>query len=224
MNSKCDSKHFEIYFQNQRHEMLKYIPKISSIILDIGCASGGFGQILKAERSVEIWGIEPNESAASLAAQKLDKVICGDFTSSLNLPRHSFDCIVFNDVLEHLVDPYSALLYCKELLRDEGVVVASIPNVRYFDNIWNLLFHKNWEYTDYGILDKTHLRFFTQRSMLSTFDSLGYEIKSIEGINFLENKHPHQVRKFKLLNLLLLNQIEDMRYLQFAVVARPRNY
>jgi len=212
------------YFQTKRHEMLGYIPQTASIILDVGCASGSFGQILKSARSVEVWGIEPNERAAEIAAQTLDKVICGKFDSSLNIPKKSFDCIVFNDVLEHLVDPYSALNYCHKLLKKKGIIVASIPNVRYFDNMWNLLVKKNWEYAESGILDKTHLRFFTHKSIISTFDEAGYYVEFIEGINPLEKMHPHLVKKFKFINRLLFNNIEDMRYLQFAIVAKPKQY
>ncbi len=222
--NKYDSNDFESYFEKERHEMLNYIPQEASIILDVGCAVGSFGQLLKEKRSVEVWGVEINEYAASIAAQKLDKVICGAFDKSLNLPNRKFDCIVFNDVLEHLVDPYSALIYSKELLRDGGTVVASIPNVRYFDNIWKLLVHRDWKYTEHGILDRTHLRFFTRKSILSTFEILEYCVESIEGINPLEKEHPHRVRKFKFLNLLFCNHIEDMRYLQFAVVARYKSY
>ncbi len=215
------AKDFELYFQNERHEMLQYIPQKSYTILDVGCGGGSFGQLLKEQRPVEIWGVEMNEHAAAVAAQRLDRVVCGAFDSSLNLPTQSFDCIVFNDVLEHLVDPFAALTYSKELLRAGGVIVASIPNVRYFDNIWNLLVCKDWQYSDYGILDRTHLRFFTRRSILSTFDALGYWVECIEGINYVENLHPHHSRKFHLLNQLLFNKIEDMRYQQFAIVAHP---
>ncbi len=205
------------YFEYVNQEMLRFVTQNSRRILDVGCACGGFGQLLKDTRPVEVWGIELNERAAAVASQRLDHVICAGFDSSLSLPIHSFDCIIFNDVLEHLVDPFAALLYCKELLRNGGVVVASIPNVRYFHTMWDLLVHKNWQYTDSGILDRTHLRFFTQRSILSTFNTLGYCVECIEGI------HPTPSRKFSFLNRLSFKQIEDMRYLQFAIVARPSN-
>jgi len=221
MSGLYDSKDFEEYFQVQRHEMLDYIPQDASVILDVGCASGSFGQLLKEERAAEIWGIEPNVSAAKVAAQKLDKVIHDIFSSNLDLPKRYFDCIVFNDVLEHLIDPFSALNACKELLNERGTVVASIPNVRYFDNIWNLLILKKWEYTDFGILDKTHLRFFTYRSIELTFNKSGYSIERLEGINPLELFHPYHLRKFKVLNWLFPSRVGDTRYLQFAVVARP---
>ena len=215
------NKTFENYFQNQRPEMLSYIPQNVSKILDIGCSDGSFSWQLKSEQNIEVWGVEPNRRAAEIAAKRLDKVICDVFSENLDLPEKHFDCIIFNDVLEHFVDHCGALTYAKNLLRDKGVVVASIPNVRYFDNIWNLVVHKNWEYQDWGILDSTHLRFFTCRSIESTFRKLGYQITQIQGINPLEKVHPYQSRKFEILNWLLLKKIEDMRFLQFAVVASP---
>jgi SAM-dependent methyltransferase len=215
------SKDFETYCNSDRSDMLQYVPPKASRILDVGCARGLFGQRLKKERSVEVWGVELNESAAKMAAQRLDRVICEAFDSNLALPHQYFDCIVFNDVLEHLVDPFSALLYSKQLLRNGGTVVASIPNVRYLGNIWKLLVKKDWKYTDEGILDRTHLRFFTYRSILETFEDLGYCVNRLEGIHPIDEKYPQHLLKFNLLNLLLLKNIEDMRYVQFAVVAQP---
>lgn len=213
------------YFQDERQEMLRYVPQNAYNILEVGCGCGSFSQLLKKTRPVEVWGIELDERVASIAAQKLDRVICAPFDSSLSLASQSFDCIIFNDVLEHLVDPFAALLYSKELLRDGGVVVSSIPNVRYFNNIINLLVHKDWQYEDAGILDRTHLRFFTYRSILSNFNNLGYVVECIQGINEIDNDplFTTRYRKFRLLNWLLFRQIEDMRYKQFAVVARPCN-
>lgn len=83
--------------------------------------------------------------------------------------------------------------------------------------MWNLLINKDWQYVDSGILDRTHLRFFTHRSILSTFNALGYSVECIEGLR------PTEAREFRFLNKILFNQIKDMRYLQFAVVAMPRS-
>jgi 2-polyprenyl-3-methyl-5-hydroxy-6-metoxy-1,4-benzoquinol methylase len=208
------------YFQVERSEMLPYIPQPVHTVLDVGCGEGGFGYLLKTRHDAEIWGVELNPSAAAKAAQRLDRVICDDF-STADLPQHYFDCIIFNDVLEHLVDPFSAIENCQRLLKTNGAIVASIPNVRYFEAMWNLLVNQDWQYTDYGILDKTHLRFFTQKSVIATFQSAGYSIETIEGINPIEQMHPEYSRRFKWINRLCFNQIADMRYLQFALVARP---
>lgn len=227
MNSQLknvySSKNFSSYYGAKRSEMLDYVPLEATTILDVGCASGEFGQLIKERNVTEVWGVELNEKAAQVASQKLDKVICDSFSYHLDLPKKYFDCVIFNDVLEHLVDPYSALTYAKELLNHRGIIIASIPNVRYFDNIWKLLVHRDWDYGDWGILDKTHLRFFTKKSIIKTFNSLGYEISLIEGINLLEKFHPHQVKRLNILNFIFLNTLEDMRYLQFAVIAKPRN-
>jgi 2-polyprenyl-3-methyl-5-hydroxy-6-metoxy-1,4-benzoquinol methylase len=218
---RYESQDFDTYLEHERPEMLRFVPQNASKILDVGCAMGSFGRRLKIERSAEVWGVEINEHAAATATQRLDKVFCGSFDKNLDLPKHKFDCITFNDVLEHFADPYSALIYAKELLNDGGKVVASIPNVRYFDNVWKFLVDRDWQYTDQGILDRTHLRFFTQKSIVSTFEGLGYSIDCIQGIGELEQLHPYRTRKYKFLNRLLMNHISDMRYLQFAVVASP---
>jgi 2-polyprenyl-3-methyl-5-hydroxy-6-metoxy-1,4-benzoquinol methylase len=216
-----NSKKFKVYYEDERHEMIKYIPDEASLILDVGCASGKFGQIIKQNRSIEVWGVEPNQEAASVARQRIDRVINSTFNESLNLSENSFDCIIFNDVLEHFVDPYSALVYCKKILKKQGSIISSIPNVRYFDNLWKLIVEKEWKYEEWGILDKTHLRFFTERSILRTFDELGYQVDLIEGINPIEKESPHHLRKFNFLNFIARGNLDDMRYLQFAVVAHP---
>jgi len=212
------------YFQNKRPEMLTYIPDTSNTILDVGCGCGDFGELVKVALSSEVWGVEINTHAIEIASQKLDRVICGDFTNDLGLPERKFDCIIFNDVLEHMIDPFTSLSNAKKFLKHGGVIVASIPNVRYFPNIWELVVKKDWQYSEWGILDRTHLRFFTYRSILSTLDSLGYSVQCIEGINPVEQVHPVYSRKFRIFNLLSFKQIEDMRYLQFAVVARPKDF
>jgi len=219
MNARND---YRIYASTMRSEIIQFVPQTANRILDVGCSVGNFGEILKSERSAEVWGVEIDEAAASIAATKLDKIICGAFDVDLNLPLKYFDCIIFNDVLEHMVDPNAALVYAKQLLRNGGKIVASIPNVRYFDNLWSLLIHKNWEYVDSGILDRTHLRFFTINSVSSLFNNSGYDIDLIKGINPLEDHNPYHARKFRLLNRFFLRKLEDTRWLQFAVIASPR--
>jgi len=212
---------YRVYADSIRREMLSFVPESARMILDVGCSVGYFGEQLKTERSAEVWGVEIDKEAADIASGRLDRVFNRSFDRDLQLPEASFDCVVFNDVLEHMVDPYSALTYARELLKKDGCVVASIPNVRYFENVWNLLVKGTWEYTDIGILDRTHLRFFTMKSIRAMFCSLGYEIVTIEGINSVDWKAPRQ--RFRLIKLLLIRVIADMRWLQFAVVARPSN-
>jgi 2-polyprenyl-3-methyl-5-hydroxy-6-metoxy-1,4-benzoquinol methylase len=198
--------------------MMKYIPSTSQKILDVGCGQGLFGRQLKDKLGAEVWGIELDKKSALIAEHNIDKIINDDIYHAIGcIPDKHFDCVVFNDVLEHLVDPYSILIRIKEKMSQSGVLVCSIPNVRYFFNLRELLRDGQWKYTDYGIMDRTHLRFFTLNSIRDMFDELGYEEILIEGIN------PITSWKFKLLNAFTLGYLSDTRYWRFACVERPRS-
>lgn len=206
----------EEYYKCLRDEMLEFIPPNSKKILDIGCGEGNFGIALKNNLNSEVWGIEINENAGKIAQKYLDKVIISDVFDSLSvLPDNYFDCLVFNDSLEHLKNPYKLLREIGTKLSSNGVIISSIPNVRYIKNLFELLIKKDWKYRDEGILDFTHLRFFTKKSIIEMFESNGYEINRIRGIN------PFKKRLFfNLFNLITLGLFYDTQFLQYAVVAK----
>ncbi|MFQ5450144.1 MAG: glycosyltransferase [Nitrospinaceae bacterium] len=168
------------YYQNVRHDILPLIPANAGSILEVGCAAGGTGSELKKRKGVFIAGVEMDPEAARQARQVLDDVIEGNI-EELELPyaESSFDCILFADVLEHLVDPLSVLKKVKKLLKPGGTVVASIPNVQYFGLIHHLV-EGNWTYQKEGILDNTHLRFFTFREIEKLFTVAGLEIREVD--------------------------------------------
>ncbi len=204
------------YYNRPRPEMLAFVPARARRILDVGCGEGVFAARLKSERSAEVWGIELDAIAAASAAEKLDRVLIGDAVDCLaDLAAGAFDCVVLNDILEHLVGPDELLRGLKPKLAEGGCLVASIPNVRYFPHLWQLVVRGQWEYADEGILDRTHLRFFTRHSLTVLFDRCGYRLERIEGI------HPTGSWRFRLVNLLALGRWSEMRYLQFACVAVP---
>lgn len=206
------------YFRDPRYEMIGFIPENAKKILDVGCGEGFFGYQLKREINAKIWGIEIDRTAAESAQKKLDKVMVGDISKKIvELPGTYFDCVIFNDVLEHLIDPFTILIRIKRKLSKNGLVISSIPNIRYYDQVKRFLLKKEWKYEDSGILDKTHLRFFTKKSIMDMFESTGYDILKLCGIN------PTKSKNYRILNFLLLGSISDMKYLQFACVARPRN-
>jgi 2-polyprenyl-3-methyl-5-hydroxy-6-metoxy-1,4-benzoquinol methylase len=134
------------------------------------------------------------------------------------LADERFDCIVMNDVLEHLVDPWAALRQLRPLLSPAGVVIASIPNVRYFTVFKEYLLEGQWKYQRDGVMDRTHLRFFTRKSMVDLFQDSGYAMQSIVGINGMA-EFPF---KFALLNWLMRNALDDARFIQFACVAKAK--
>jgi 2-polyprenyl-3-methyl-5-hydroxy-6-metoxy-1,4-benzoquinol methylase len=205
----------ETYFEHARPEMMALVPAMAKRVLDVGCGAGAFSARLKSERPVEVWGVEMNSDAARKASERLDKVVCAPFDSSFDAGPIRFDCIIFNDVLEHMACPEIALETAHALLSPQGVVVASIPNARHLTVVWELAVQGDWRYRDAGIFDRTHLRFFTRTSILRLFREQRYEVRHCEGINEAVG------RKFRVLNTIFLNRLTEMRYLQYAVVAAP---
>jgi len=205
------------YFGNIRHEMLEFLPKKLNTLLDVGCGEGNFANFIKSKKTVEAWGIELMEEPATKAKEKLDKVLVGACEENIKeLPDNYFDVIFFNDVLEHFVDPYSVLKQMKQKLSPEGIIVSSIPNVRYHRVIKQLLFNKDWKYTMDGVLDKTHLRFFTKKSIVKMYEDLGYEVLHHKGINKTKSLKPY------LYNLFFLFTAMDIFYIQYATVVRKK--
>lgn len=203
------------YFSGKREDVLSYLPENLNLVLDVGCSSGEFGKLLK-QKGLTVWGVEPNTASAEAASSKLDRVINDLFDDKLLgiFGDVKFDCIFFNDVLEHLVDPEAALALCKKILKPSGYVVSAIPNVLQYGNILNILKTQDWQYTDQGILDKTHLRFYTKKSIIRLFQQCEYDLISIDGTYATCSK------KFLLLNYLFLNRFESMKYTHFISVAK----
>ena len=209
------------YYSGERKEMISFIPSGCKKILEVGCAEGNFLHQLKDEET-ELWGIEPNIESALIAGTKLYKVLNNSLEEALEkLPDNYFDAIILNDVLEHMLHPAENLKHLKSKLNITGQIIASIPNFRYVKSLFQVVVKRKWKYTDYGILDYTHFRFFTRKSIISMFEDSGYDIKTIRGINRTKSI------KFHLLTILfcvftLSNQL-DMLFMQFAVVAKLKH-
>lgn len=167
------------YYQQPRHEVAALVPMTARRVLDVGCAEGVLGAHLLQRGVAEVYGIEQVPEVAARAAGRLTRVICGD-VGTVDLPADigTFDCIIFADVLEHLADPVAALRRFIPLLNPDGVIAASIPNVRHHA-ILHMLAEGHWSYQDHGIMDRTHLRFFTLKEIHALFDRLGFDIKGL---------------------------------------------
>ena len=103
------------------------------------------------------------------------------------LPAHTFDAVFLNDVLEHMVDPWAALRKMRSLLKTDGRIYASIPNVLFAESLLAVLRSHDWRYTEAGILDVTHLRFFTRTSILRLFDDAEYRVERIVPLNSIDS-------------------------------------
>ncbi|UCD15926.1 MAG: class I SAM-dependent methyltransferase [Candidatus Omnitrophota bacterium] len=166
--------------KNKRDEFLAMVPEGAKRILDLGCGDGRLGSMLKIKER-EVVGIEKNDMLCEAAAEKLDRVFSVDMENFvLPYPKEYFDCILCADVLEHLIEPLVFLEKCKEYLSEDGFILASIPNIRYYKVIGNLIFSGTWDYMEQGILDRTHLRFFTLINIKELFIDAGYEIIDIK--------------------------------------------
>jgi len=197
-----------------RAEIMPFIPDTARTLLDIGCAGGAFGRLLRSRRpEMELWGVEPDPVSARAADDAFDSVIVGEFPNE-SIPSSKFDVILCADVLEHMAEPERALRAAAGAMAAGGIMVASIPNVRNWRAVlWPLLRHGKWTYTDLGILDRTHLRFFTSRSMREFYAANHWSVESMTGINM-------HLRE-KLISTASFHSTDDFLFPQYVVVARP---
>jgi GT2 family glycosyltransferase/tetratricopeptide (TPR) repeat protein/2-polyprenyl-3-methyl-5-hydroxy-6-metoxy-1,4-benzoquinol methylase len=164
------------YFDHARPEVAELVPKGARRILDVGCGAGRLGELLKTRQGAHVTGIEMNPRAAEAARSRVDEVILGDVESAEVAPGEGgFDCVVCADVLEHLRKPERLLSRIGKWLALGGSLVASVPNARHHSVIGGLL-EGNWTYQAAGLLDRTHLRFFTRREIEKLFYRAGFEI------------------------------------------------
>ena len=205
-----------LYYSRIRDDLIRFIPPDTRRILEVGCAEGETGKALREKGFEEIVGIEVNEEVAKKGSRYYNPLLIGD-VEKMRLPFEEghFDCILYGDVLEHLIDPWKVLREHSTLLRSGGTIVCSIPNIRHYRIVKKLVFKGKWEYEGDGILDRTHLRFFTIHSFRRMLEEAGFEIKSLI-------KRPSAAYWIKLLNFLWGNRLIDFLVRQYIVVAVKR--
>jgi 2-polyprenyl-3-methyl-5-hydroxy-6-metoxy-1,4-benzoquinol methylase len=170
------------YYMNIRRDLLPHIPSNNTRILDVGCAAGYFGGYLKQKGYAQtVWGIELDRTAAEQARARVDRVFCANLNQRsaadiLGDTPENFDCIICADILEHLNDPWKVLHDLSGFLSAEGRIIVSLPNIRHWSISLPLVFRGEWMYSDAGILDRTHLRFFTRRTMIELFDKANLRV------------------------------------------------
>lgn len=206
------------YDPNDRPEIAPFIPRTAKRVLDVGCDQGGFARTLRSVLpQVELVGIDPVAASVQAAEKTYDYVLKGLFPDVLDadVAVEPFDCIFFLDVLEHMTDPWSTLAAARRYLSPDGHVVASIPNIRHFPVAASLLFRGRFDYRENGVLDRTHLRFFTKRTMTTLFEDAGFKIERMVGLYPFPTERRHA--PFRLLRPVM----SDAKFRQFAIVARP---
>jgi 2-polyprenyl-3-methyl-5-hydroxy-6-metoxy-1,4-benzoquinol methylase len=169
--------------ENDPHTRLVLMTPEGSRVLDVGCSRGDMAAALK-ERGCRVTGVEMDPGAASVAEEICERVIVGDL-DLLELPAllgtEKFDVVLFGDVLEHLKYPQRVLDMARQVLTDDGFIGVSVPNVAH-GSIRLMLLKGEFTYEDVGILDDTHLRFYTRKSICDLLEGSGYLVDSVDWI------------------------------------------
>lgn len=169
------------YFSCVRTEIAPLLPPHAARVLEVGCGAGGTLAWLKdSGRAGWVVGIELDRAAAARARGAVDQLLQGDADQLLpHLPAHSFDLILCLDVLEHLLDPWQTLQRLRGLLRPGGQLIVSLPNIRHYSVLLPLLLAGRWRYTEAGILDRSHLRFFSRDSACALVQQAGLRVRTL---------------------------------------------
>ena len=167
------------YYRGSRPDVFEIVPSGVRRVLEIGCGAGRFRANFPQE--VEYWGVEPVAEVVREAVG-LAQVHVGTLADvASSLPDGYFDLVVCNDVLEHIADTAAALATIKTKMSTHGALVGSLPNVRSVWVLLDLIFRRDWRYRDFGVLDSTHVRFFTFKSARRLLTENGFAIEVFKG-------------------------------------------
>jgi 2-polyprenyl-3-methyl-5-hydroxy-6-metoxy-1,4-benzoquinol methylase len=209
------------YHNNIRSDVFDYLPKTANSILEVG---GGTGVTCAAAKKIcgaaNAGVIDLSSEAIEASTSGLDFAVCGDignpdFLKLICKSHGPFDLILCLDILEHLVDPWAAVEKLHSLLEPGGYILTSIPNVRYFDVSLRLVVRGSWSYADAGILDRTHLRFFTKKTAIKLMTSSGLKVDKI-GSRFA----PRKENEFRIINNFTLGLFRELLDFQYFILVK----
>jgi 2-polyprenyl-3-methyl-5-hydroxy-6-metoxy-1,4-benzoquinol methylase len=206
------------YFSGARRQIEPLLPKFSERVLEVGCGSGGTIRWLKQNHRVgKSWGIELFEPAGRLAQPSMDHLQIGNAEELIATvwPAQQFDLVLCLDVLEHMTDPWRFVEQLAQRVAPSGQLIASIPNVRCLHTLIPLLLRGEWTYTDEGLLDRTHLRFFTRKTALDLLCVNGLQLQ--ECLGFVRPG-----TKLETLDRLTFGKLRGLTTWQYLIrVSRP---
>lgn len=203
------------YHDNHRQDLHRFLPEHSALCIELGCGAGAFGQTIKSLLGAKVIGLELDPLAAEQAQSVLDQVFQGRMEELADqLPWEDCDLVVCNDILEHVADPGAILELISRRIKKPVHLLFSVPNVRYIEVLGELAVLGRWTYREHGVLDRTHLRFFTRRSFRQLLaQHKGTVMK--DGFTSSCKNLP-----FRFLDTILLGSLREFRYMQYAGLAR----
>jgi 2-polyprenyl-3-methyl-5-hydroxy-6-metoxy-1,4-benzoquinol methylase len=186
-------------------------------ILSLGVGAGETEKAIREWCGAYVMGIELDERLAAIAKSKLDAVVQGDAESPEILQgRGEFDLIICADILEHLRDPQALLRTLRGALSVGGSIIISVPNARHWHLLYPLVVKGDWVYRDSGILDNTHLRFFTRKSLLRMIEGAGYTVRQVRPMFIMNASTAARTAIIKFIGLFVSREFVTF---QFIVVA-----
>ena len=206
------------YYSKVREVFFHKIEKGNNTILEFGCAEGRTGAAIKKAALAEYYvGVDIHQASIDIAITLLDEAICAnldDFDFS-KLGSNRFDYVICGDVLEHLYDPWNAVSEIFGLIKPDGKLIITLPNTRHYSVSGSLFFKGEWRYCDAGILDRTHIRFFTKDTLKNLFSNEQYKLCGIEPLFW--------GRRDSLINNMTLGIFEGLLAPQWLLVLSKRD-
>lgn len=210
-------------------ELLAWIPPDSRHVVEVGCMHGALAREWRAAHPLARYtGIDIDTDYAQVAAQFCTSAFAADIET---LPDDRFDalfpsdCWIFGDCLEHLRDPWSVLRRVRARIDADGTLLACIPNAQHWSVQWRLA-SGQFRYEDNGLMDRTHLRWFTRTTMIELFESTGWQV--VEGVA-RNLGSPHQTQGLQAVRLFAQasgldpdQAVQDATAYQFVFRTRPR--
>lgn len=218
------------YHQARRKEIASFFDAPPGVVVDVGCGAGATGRLLKEKfPGTRVIGVERNVHAAAIAREHFDAVLGGDLMSirpDEALKGEPIGALLLLDVLEHMVDPWRALLHLRTWIGPETRVLASVPNIRNLQTLEHIA-SGSFDYDIHGVLDVTHLRFFTRASLQRMFEETGYRVVAMEPLlqpvldELVVARRPGRIdTKHLALRCPTRESVEDLYAQQYVVDAR----
>lgn len=209
------------YFDTARTEILPYLPRTVTRLLDVGCGTGATTAAVRAARDVA-WagGIEYLPDVAARAEGQFQRLWIGDAALAdleAEIAPGTLDLVLCLDVLEHMADPWTMVKRISAMLAPDGRLLISVPNIRHYRFIWRLLTKGDFHYRDFGLLDRTHLRFFVKATAAELGTCGGLELVEVSSVQKLKASDPRA-----MLNAIAFGALSDLLAKQWLVVVEKR--